>query len=155
LKTGQAPILDVGCGTGLSGLSLDAAGFTVIDGCDHSPEMLANAQVAGCYRRLFETDLNKPPLDVEDGAYAAATCVGVFSFDHVLPDAIDEILRVIRECGFIVIGLNDHFYEEGSFPRKINALVSEGKLEILDKTHGTHLRNVDGSTGWVFTCRKI
>ena len=36
----EAPVLDIGCGTGLSGLALRAAGFTTIDGTDFSAEML-------------------------------------------------------------------------------------------------------------------
>lgn len=36
----SAAILDLGCGTGLSGVALAAEGFTVIDGTDLSPGML-------------------------------------------------------------------------------------------------------------------
>ena len=39
----SAPILDFGCGTGLSGQALAAAGFTTIDGTDISAEMRAQA----------------------------------------------------------------------------------------------------------------
>ena len=43
----DALILDFGCGTGLSGLALRAAGVQVIDGCDLSEGMLAHATFAG------------------------------------------------------------------------------------------------------------
>ena len=150
----NAPVLDVGCGTGLSGRALAAAGYETIDGCDLSPEMLAKAKSTGVYRRLFEADLNRPPLDAPDGHYAAAACVGVFSFGHVEPDAIDDILRVLRPGGHLVIGLNDHFYEEGSFPAKLEALEKTGLLTPVSREHGAHLENVEGSTGWVFVHRK-
>jgi len=148
-------ILDVGCGTGLSGKALGDAGFTNLDGCDLSPEMLEKADQTGFYQRLFETNLNEPPLDAADGQYAAATCVGVFSFGHVMPDAIDEVLRILKPGGILVIGLNDHYYEEGSFPSKLDALVDDGRIEILSREHGLHLENVEGSTGWVIASRKI
>lgn len=150
----NAPVLDVGCGTGLSGKALADAGFTTLDGCDLSPEMLAKAKATGVYRRLFEADLNTPPLDAGDGQYGAAACVGVFSFGHVRPDAIDDILRVLGSGGLLVIGLNDHYYEEGSFPAKLDALEKAGELTLISKEHGAHLENVEGSTGWVFVHRK-
>lgn len=151
----QCKILDVGCGTGLSGTALSEAGFTNFDGCDLSPEMLERAKATGLYKRLFETNLNEPPLDVDASAYDAITCVGVFSFGHVHPNAIDEILRVLKIGGILVIGLNDHFYDEGTFPDKLDTLEAAKKIEILSRSHGQHLANVDGSTGWVITSRKI
>ncbi|MCJ8310223.1 MAG: methyltransferase domain-containing protein, partial [Rhizobiaceae bacterium] len=36
----EVRILDAGCGSGLSGVALKAAGYKHIDGCDFSPEML-------------------------------------------------------------------------------------------------------------------
>ncbi len=150
-----ALILDVGCGTGLSGLALRQAGFPHIDGCDLTPEMLAKAKATGVYQRLFETNLNEPPINAPSGHYDAATCVGVFSFGHVAPSAIDEILRVLKPGGILVIGLNDHFYDEGSFPAKLDNMVNKKSMEILSRNHGQHLANVEGSTGWVITSRKI
>jgi len=150
----DAKILDIGCGTGLSGIALRDAGFAMIDGCDLSPEMLEKAQATQCYGRLFETNLNEPPIDANNQAYDAATCVGVFSFGHVEPDAIDEILRVLKPGGILVVGLNDHFYDEGTFPEKLASLMHDGKIEILSREHGAHLENVEGSTGWVITSRK-
>lgn len=150
----NSKILDVGCGTGLSGKALKQAGYEHIDGCDLSPEMLEKAETTRCYQRLFEANLNRPPLDVPDQYYDAATCVGVFSFGHVKPDAIDDILRVLKPGGFLVIGLNDHYYDEGDFPAKLEALEASGQIEILSQNHGQHLANVEGSTGWVITSRK-
>ena len=82
-----AEVLDVGCGTGLSGLALAAAGFFTLDGCDLSPAMLKQAERTGTYRRLFEADLNEG-IDVPDDAYDAATAVGALSFGHVRTGAL-------------------------------------------------------------------
>jgi predicted TPR repeat methyltransferase len=151
----NSKIIDIGCGTGLSGIALQHAGYRYIDGCDLSTEMLEKAKAKQVYKRLFETNLNEPPIDAEDAIYDAATCVGVFSFGHVEPKAIDEILRLLKSNGLLVIGLNDHYYNEGGFPAKLDALVSEGKIEILSRDHGFHLEHVKDSTGWVITSRKI
>ena len=42
-----AEIVDLGCGTGLSGAALQAKGFQSIDGCDYSAEMLDVAEATG------------------------------------------------------------------------------------------------------------
>jgi len=143
-------LLDVGCGSGLSGRALRAAGFSVIDGCDFSPGMLAQAENTGAYARLFETNLNQPPMSAKDGVYDGASCVGVFSFGHVQADALDDIVRVIRPGGALVIGINDKFYQEGSLTAKLDALVSQGRLSGRRDEHGAHIR-ATGATGWVIT----
>lgn len=146
-------VLDVGCGSGLSGLALQQAGYTTVDGCDYSLGMLQKAETTGAYRRLFETNLNAPPMDATDAAYDAATCVGVFSFGHVMADALDDIVRVIKPRGTLIIGLNDHFYQDGSLTAKLDALVEEGILADREDQHGEHIRGT-GLTGWVITARK-
>ncbi len=40
----DAPLLDLGCGTGLSGEAFMSAGFSVIDGTDFSETMIAVAR---------------------------------------------------------------------------------------------------------------
>ncbi len=150
----QASVLDVGCGTGLSGLALQQAGYTKVDGCDLSEGMLEKAAELNLYNRLFACDLNHPPIDAEDGAYDAVTAVGVFSFGHISADAVDELLRVVVAGGIIIIGLNDHFYEEGSLVSKLEALSSQRVIEILSQEHGEHIPAND-LKGWVLTLKKI
>jgi predicted TPR repeat methyltransferase len=146
-------VLDVGCGSGLSGLALRGAGFEIIDGCDFSPGMLEKAGKTGIYRRLFTTDLNSPPMDAPDTAYDAATCVGVFSFGHVMADAVDDILRVLKPGGSLVIGLNDHFYQEGSLTAKLDLVQKEGLVTVKKTEHGEHIPGT-GLTGWVISAKK-
>ena len=153
LKTREAEILDIGCGTGLSGAALLEAGYRTVDGCDFSAGMLAKAREAGLYRRLFEADLNAPPLDAGDGAYGAAVAVGVFSFSHIHPDALDEILRLLAPGAPLVVGLNEHFYDEGALSEKLDALAAAGRIDRLAEEHGDHIRGT-GVTGWVIAVRK-
>jgi len=151
--TPEVSVLDVGCGSGLSGIALHEAGYGAVDGCDFSTGMLKKAEQTGIYRRLFEADLNQPPLDAADGAYDAATCVGVFSTAHVRPDAIDEIVRVICPGGWLVIGLNDNFYRSGALTGKLDALEANGLLADRADEHGEHIVGT-GLTGWVIAVRK-
>jgi predicted TPR repeat methyltransferase len=149
----NARILDAGCGTGLSGLALVEAGFQHIDGCDFSKQMLEKAFETGIYSKLFVTDLNRPPLDTPTATYDAVTAVGIFSFGHVGPDALDEFVRVVKPGGLIVIGLNEKYFEEGSIARKLGALGQNGVLEEIAREHGDHIPGT-GLSGWVIVARK-
>ena len=52
-------VLDIGCGSGLSGLALNDFGFKNIDGCDFSPSMLEKAKSTNVYQKLFLADINE------------------------------------------------------------------------------------------------
>lgn len=146
-------LIDIGCGSGLSGVALRAAGYQLIDGCDFSTGMLEKAELSGAYRRLFEADLNAPPLDAADDTYDAAACVGIFSFGHVQVDALDDIMRVVKPGGWLVIGLNDHFYREGALTAKLDALAAAGGIADREDTFGEHIVGT-GLTGWVVVAQK-
>lgn len=149
----SARILDAGCGTGLSGLALVETGFVHIDGCDLSTAMLEKAFETEIYSKLFVADLNNPPLDAHDAAYDAVTAVGVFSFGHVMANAIDEFLRVLKPGGMTVIGMNDHYFREGTVTARLDALRAERLIELLSCEHGAHIPGT-GLTGWVIVSRK-
>ena len=140
-------VLDVGCGTGLSGVALRDAGFTRLDGCDFSPPMLERAAETGVYRQLFEADLNAG-LDIDGDAYDHAVAVGVFSFGHIRPDALREVLRVVRAGGAVVVGVNDHFWEVGELPAELDAIEADGLASVASREHGEHLPGA-AIMGWV------
>jgi len=147
-------ILDIGCGTGLSGLALKESSFQNIDGCDLSSGMLEKAAKLEIYKRLFSCNLNEPPIDAKDEEYDAVTAVGVFSFGHIMPEAVDELLRVTKNNGIIIIGLNDHYYDEGSLTKKLDTLQLENSIKIIAQEHGEHIPEND-LKGWVITLRKL
>jgi SAM-dependent methyltransferase len=146
----NARILDVGCGTGLSGLALFEAGYRHIDGCDLSNGMLEKAFETGVYSKLFIADLNNPPLDAPNAFYDAVAAVGIFSKAHVRPDALDEFLRISKYDAPIVIGLNDIFYREGDFRKKLDALLETESIALISKEFGDHIPGT-GLSGWVIT----
>ncbi len=90
-----APIVDLGCGTGAAGARLREHGYTVLDGVDVSPEMLAVAASKKVYRTLVAADL-RAGIPVRDGTYAAAVSAGTFRPGHVGVEAVAAIARALR-----------------------------------------------------------
>ncbi|MBS1265379.1 MAG: Trans-aconitate 2-methyltransferase [Acidimicrobiaceae bacterium] len=147
-----ARVLDVGCGSGLSGLALREVGFASIDGCDLSPAMLALAEKTGVYENLFEADLNRD-MNPPHCAYDAVAAVGVFSFGHLNATVLRDLLEVLRPGGALVVGLNDHFWDEGSLPTELSSIETDGTAEVVFREHGDHLPGA-GIEGWVIVLSK-
>ena len=146
-------VLDAGCGTGLSGQALKAAGYSNIHGCDFSEEMLERAGKKGIYGNLFHCDINEG-IPGPESFYDGVACVSLFSFGHVHPDALEHILRVVKVNGVIVMGMNEKYFEEGTLQRKIERLERQAKAEELTREFGQHLVR-KGVRGWVVTLRRM
>lgn len=118
---GFQPVLDVGAGTGLCGQALRERGLDHVDATDISPEMLAVAKAKGIYHTLFEGDI-LAGLDVITGIYAGLVSSGTFTHGHVGPDALDELLRLVRSGGWIVISIHAEHFENHGFAAKFVSL---------------------------------
>ena len=127
-------VVDVGCGTGLVGLYLSHLRTELhIDGLDISPEMLAEAAKkqradgSACYRALFERDLTQH-VDGTDAPYGALISSGTFTHGHLGPEAIRNLLPLVRPGGYFLIGANaEHFAAKG-FEAYLAGLVAEGAI---------------------------
>jgi predicted TPR repeat methyltransferase len=153
LETPDARILDIGCGTGVSGQKIAERGYRHIDGCDISAQMLGKAKALNLYERLFHADLGAPPIDVADASYDAVTVVGAFAYGHLKANALDEILRVVVDGGLIILTTNDHYYAEGSLDAYIMQLDQQDQIVLLAKEHGDHMPGKDVG-GWVYALGK-
>lgn len=133
------PILDLGCGTGLSGEALRDAGFSTIDGSDFSEEMLAYARSKpNLYRDLILGDLTTP-LPGKPGDYHAAAAIGVFSPGHAPAAMIEQVMDLLPAGGCFVFSLNDHARKDPDYEREIERLEKAGKVEIVSNENGPHL----------------
>ena len=146
------PIIDLGCGTGLSGLALRDAGFTTIDGCDLSEEMLSRAREKGVYRELAVADLSAD-LPMPPGAYAHAAAVGCLSPEYMPVTVLDDILKALAPKGCLVFSLNDHAAADGTMMGRICELCDAGGAELLHRSHGRHLPGI-GLASTVFVLRR-
>lgn len=114
-------IVDYGCGTGLVGEHLSAAGYSVVDGVDYSPGMLDVSRVKGCYRATIQADLTRP-LDIPDGAYDAMICAGVMGAGHLVPEHFAELFRTVKPGGPIVLFGNGTPYIDEGYDARFTAL---------------------------------
>ena len=96
----QGKVLDVACGTGDMVLLLAERGAAVT-GVDISEEMLAIASLKVKGERLMVADAEHLPF--EDNSFDAVTCAfGVRNFVH-LEKGLNEMLRVLKPGGMMVI----------------------------------------------------
>lgn len=93
-------ILDAGAGRGSTGSYLRSLGYTNIDALTVSKERLDRAERSGLYRNLLFTALKAESTLCATGAFDAVICAdGVFP-DEVDPDAMDEMLRLVKPGSF-------------------------------------------------------
>ena len=137
------PLLDFGCGTGLSGAALKAAGFETIDGTDISPEMLEEARGKGLYRDLW---LGTPgEIAAKPGDYAAIVATGVISLGAAPPEMLDVLLDALGPGGLLAFSFNDPTLATKTYPAALDAALA-GKAEQVFREHGPHLsEKVTGS----------
>lgn len=135
----SASILDVGCGTGLSGTALVKAGFTHIDGIDLSPAMLEQARLKKVYQNLQQADLLKG-VDIADNQYDAALSVGTFTHGHVGPNAINEVLRLIKPGGIFCLTVNEGVFDKMDYPASLKQLEENDVCTVYELKDADYLR---------------
>lgn len=136
------PILDFGCGTGLSGLALRLAGFEVIDGLDLSAEMLEGARAKGVYRSLDQI-AGDTALPHAPGTYAAIAAIGVIGAGAAPLSTFDTIMDGLATSGLFVFSFNDHALADPAFDGRVTRAVDEGAARLLLREYGPHLPGID------------
>lgn len=112
LPRGAQPLLDAGAGTGLLGQWLAIMGYPQTEALDLSEGMLAVAARKGVYTRLHRLALGTV-LPFVDGAFAGIVSAGVFTTGHVGPEGLDELVRICRPGGVIVLTVKTTLWDGG------------------------------------------
>ena len=135
-----APILDFGCGTGLSGLALKLAGFQSIDGVDLSEQMLEIARTKSVYRtlELIEADAALPR-----GNYSAIAAIGVIGAGAAPISVLHTLMRALPKGGKLVFSFNDHALEDPAFEGAVSEWTDCGAATLVFKEHGDHLPGIN------------
>ena len=137
----KCKILDAGCGTGLVGIELKKCGYSNIDGVDFSQNML-DLIPQGIYKKIEKVDLNKP-LKFKPNMYDVIMCVGTFTYGHVKPQALDELIRITKNGGLICFTINEGIYEEYGFDNKIKELTNNKLWNVKEFFKSDYIVNKD------------
>ncbi len=130
---GAGPLLDAGCGTGLSGPYLRALGYDAIEGLDFSADMLALASRRGTYSALTRAALGGP-LPYADGRFAAFFSTGVFTEGHAPASGLDELVRATRPGGHAVFTVRDVVLERDGFRARFEELERAGRWRPVEES---------------------
>ncbi|MEL6914987.1 MAG: methyltransferase domain-containing protein [Pseudomonadota bacterium] len=140
--TPRDPILDFGCGTGLSGLALAQQGYEIIDGTDISEPMLEHAyekQHDGrdVYRNVW---LGSPGrVDAVPGDYACIVATGVISLGAAPPEMLRVLLDNLGPEGILAFSYNDPTLEDAAYMDALAEVLEDGTARQLSRQHGPHL----------------
>jgi predicted TPR repeat methyltransferase len=132
LPRGASPLLDAGAGTGLIGEWLAILAYPHVEALDVSPGMLAMAERTGAYKALHNLALGAP-LPFSDGHFAAVVSAGVFTTGHVGPEGLDELVRITRSGGIIVLTVKTSLWDD-EFAAKIDTLTAKSLVRVAERT---------------------
>lgn len=142
-------ILDAGCGTGLVGAVLQQKGYNTVDGCDLSDKMVEIAQQTGAYRSLTGgVDLNQMTAFKTD-QYDVTLCCGVFTLGHVPPTALEELIRITKPNGLVVMSTRKSYYDSTDFQTVVDRIQQEGKAKKVGHVLGPYIAE-EGAHYWAF-----
>ncbi|RUW74723.1 MULTISPECIES: class I SAM-dependent methyltransferase [unclassified Mesorhizobium] len=132
LARGAAPLLDAGAGTGLIGEWLAITGYPKVEALDISQGMLDKAAAKGVYTALHCLAMGGP-LPFADNAYAGIVSAGVFTSGHVGAEGLDELIRICRPGGVIVLTVKNTLWEAG-FAKRVAALEAGRTVVRVEET---------------------
>ncbi len=134
----SAPLLDFGCGTGLSGQALLEAGFSNVSGTDINPEMLSAAQSKSVYRNLILASV-EDPVPENIGSFGAIAAIGAIGIGAAPAAVLARLLESMRRSALLVMSLNDHTLQHPEFADAIARFTRIGSHELVFEKNGPHL----------------
>jgi len=149
----RGPVMDFGCGTGLAGTALAAAGFDPIDGCDVSRGMLDVARAKGVYRELLEVD-PEDALPFATGAYPVIAASGVISAGAAPPGVLSLLIDALAPGGLLAFSYNGHTLEDEAYTGALNAALASGRVVERARDDGAHLPGI-GLTSRIYLLERV
>lgn len=135
------PILDFGCGTGLSGLALKLAGLGPLHGTDITAAMVEQARPKGIYETLWVDEPGQ--ISSPMGSYRAIVAAGVVSLGAAPPETMDILVDHLTKGQILAMSFNDPTLAHGGFDARLDHHLDNGALKIVFREHGPHLDDVE------------
>jgi len=128
-------ILDLACGTGLLGGEVVQHGYVQIDGLDSSPQMLLQARMKDIFKEYINAHVGGTgSLPLNDDLYDVVMSSNGFAPGQIYPDAVEEILRVLKPGGYLLFTMRDGLEETSPrfarFDADLHELEKAGKCEV-------------------------
>lgn len=142
----DAAVMDYGCGTGLSGEALVAAGFNTLDGTDLSQKMLDVAHGRAIYRRLDLIEPDQPPPE-SIGDYDAIAAVGVISKGAAPPSVYGGLLDLMKPGAKLAFSMNDLSLADPDYASLVEDSLETGMVDLIAREHGPHLQKYGQNSG--------
>ena len=135
VKNKDAKILDMGCGTGLVGKHLKAAGYTNIHGVDTSPVMLEEARKKDCYSELEELELGKAdtfPLHLKN-KFDVVVCAGLINNNHFDYMLLEEMTMCLKKDALAIFAARFSYLGEYWYNTVLREMEGEKRWKLLEK----------------------
>ncbi|GHG80733.1 class I SAM-dependent DNA methyltransferase [Pseudodonghicola xiamenensis] len=146
------PVLDFGCGTGLSGLALADAGFQHIHGADVSTGMLQQAEAKKVYDRLLPLPMGNPDPGLVS-RYRLVTAVGAISPGAAPASCLPAILMALPSHGRLAFSYNNLALEDAEYMKWFDRTVNSSEAIVEVDETGPHVAGL-GSTARVLVIRR-
>ncbi|WP_224815071.1 class I SAM-dependent methyltransferase [Hasllibacter sp. MH4015] len=131
------PLLDFGCGTGLSGMALASEGFTAIDGTDITPEMLDIASRTGAYRSTWISQ----PGDAPPGGHTIIAAIGVVSLGAAPAETLHTLIAALPPGGLLGFSYNDATLADQTYMEALAK--ARNSADLIHDSYGDHLPGKD------------
>ncbi|XP_063712976.1 uncharacterized protein LOC134841119 [Symsagittifera roscoffensis] len=133
-------VIDVGTGTGLSGIAIRQVGFTGdIDALEPSKSMFEKAKEKNIYSRYYSDFLiENKETTVTGDAYDLVVSVGVFSNRSVRSQCLCEVIRMAKPGALVVILMVKNWYKSADFSDALK------KIEKDKVANLAHLEEFEG-----------
>lgn len=145
----EKPVLDFGCGTGLSGMALKAVGFDVVDGCDLDEANVETAQNCGAYRQVW-LGVKAGAGHVRRGDYQVIAACDVL-VPNTSPATLNVLLDVLAPGGFLALSMDEEILNDRAFYEPLDIAVLDPSLEQVFEADGPHR---DGQNATVFVFKR-
>ncbi|KAG8240442.1 hypothetical protein J437_LFUL003156 [Ladona fulva] len=132
-------VLDVAAGTGRVGVELYKFGFRNIDALEPSEKMLHLLRQRNIYRKEWQDSIGFHQTKIQDDTYDYVASAGGMGEGHMPVTAIDEMIRIVKPGGLIVIVMREEYLSYvneyvNKLEPHLSSLVAEGKCEKVSRT---------------------